>query len=242
MNKHQLFSEENYLEPFYRYFVQPQINTKTKTITGYELLMKQLTPEGWRPPVNFAAIDAQTIAELLIATTRVLALKVNYCSVNINREQLMTTPIVDAIIKSQQQLYPARLVVELTEDDGPEQYPVAEMLPLLQSLVDQGIQISLDDVGTGDNYFDDVQTLLPLVSELKFALQNFKLAFNDPKIQQKVRFWRAMSTEYGLRLVLEGVENAADNVLSQKLGIKYKQGYYFSKPQLLKLPQDQAAM
>jgi len=39
-------------------------------------------------------------------------------------------------------------------------------------------------------------------------------------------------------LVLEGIEDHDDSVLSKQLGIKLKQGYYFSKPRLLKLPND----
>jgi len=226
------------LKPVYRYFVQPQIDTDTKTIFGYELLMKQMTPEGWRLPESFSAIDPQITADLLIATTKVLSLKVRYLSVNVNREQLMTTTIAKAIIKSQEQLYPTKLVVELTEDDGPQQYTIADLLPQLRSFINMGMQISLDDVGTGDNYFKDIQELLPLVSEVKFALQNFNREFKDPHIQQKIRFWRAISAEYGLRMVLEGIEDHADNRLSKQLGIKLKQGYYFSRPQLLKLPQD----
>ncbi|WP_407888229.1 EAL domain-containing protein [Levilactobacillus sp. N40-8-2] len=226
------------MEPVYRYFVQPQIDTDTKTIFGYELLMKQMTPEGWRLPESFSAIDPQITADLLVATTKVLSLKVRYLSVNVNREQLMTTTIAKAIIKSQEQLYPTKLVVELTEDDGPQQYTIADLLPQLKTFINMGMQISLDDVGTGDNYFRDIQELLPLVSEIKFALQNFNREFKDPHIQQKIRFWRAISAEYGLRMVLEGIEDHADNRLSKQLGIKLKQGYYFSKPQLLKLPQD----
>ncbi|WP_211089325.1 MULTISPECIES: EAL domain-containing protein [Lactobacillaceae] len=226
------------MEIIYRYFVQPQIDTATKTIFGYELLMKQLTPDGWRLPASFSAIDPQIIADLLVDTTKVLSLKVRYCSVNVSREQLMTTPIANAIIKSQEQLYPTKLVVELTEDDGPQQYTMAELLPQLKRFIDQGMELSLDDVGTGDNYFRDVQELLPLASEIKFALQNFNRDFKDPHILQKLHFWHAISAEYNLRLVLEGIEDQADNRLSKKLGIRLKQGYYFSKPQLLKLPQD----
>lgn len=226
------------MKPVYRYFVQPQIDTDTKTIFGYELLMKQMTPEGWRLPESFSAIDPQITADLLVATTKVLSLKVRYLSVNVNREQLMTTTIAKAIIKSQEQLYPTKLVVELTEDDGPQQYTIADLLPQLKTFINMGMQISLDDVGTGDNYFRDIQELLPLVSEIKFALQNFNREFKDPHIQQKIRFWRAISAEYGLRMVLEGIEDHADNRLSKQLGIKLKQGYYFSRPQLLKLPQD----
>ena len=226
------------MEPIYRYFVQPQINTETKTIFGYELLMKQLTPDGWRLPASFTAIDPQIVADLLVATTKVLSPKVRYCSVNVNREQLMTTSIVAAITKSQEQIYPTRLVVELTEDDSPRKYAIAELMPQLKKFRDQGMELSLDDVGTGDNYFTEIAELLPLASEVKFALQNFNQDFRDPEIQQKIHFWRAITEEYGLRLVLEGIEDHDDSVLSKQLGIKLKQGYYFSKPRLLKLPND----
>jgi len=167
------------LEPIYRYFVQPQINTETKTIFGYELLMKQLTPDGWRLPASFTAIDPQIVADLLVATTKVLSPKVRYCSVNVNREQLMTTSIVAAITKSQEQIYPTRLVVELTEDDSPRKYTIDELLPQLKKFRDQGMELSLDDVGTGDNYFSEIAELLPLASEVKFALQNFNQDFRD---------------------------------------------------------------
>lgn len=150
----------------------------------------------------------------------------------------MTTSIVAAITKSQEQIYPTRLVVELTEDDSPRKYAIAELMPQLKKFRDQGMELSLDDVGTGDNYFTEIAELLPLASEVKFALQNFNQDFRDPEIQQKIHFWRAITEEYGLRLVLEGIEDHDDSVLSKQLGIKLKQGYYFSKPRLLKLPND----
>lgn len=226
------------MAPIYRFFVQPQVNTATKTINGYELLMKEYTPAGWRIPASFLTIDSQIIADLLVATTKILSLKVRYCSVNISRAQLMTTTIADAIIKSQQQLYPTKLVVELTEADSPQKYTVAELLPQLKHFRQQGMQLSLDDVGTGDNYFNEIEDLLPYMSEIKFALQNFQLDLENPQMQQKLHFWRAISVEYGLRLILEGVEDADDAARSQQLGIKYQQGYYFGKPQLLALPGD----
>lgn len=103
---------------------------------------------------------------------------------------------------------------------------------------ENNIQVSLDDVGSGLNQYDDIQQLLPFASELKFALQNFSDKLVDREIQDKIHFWRAMSTEYNLRLVLEGIENQNDDQLSDKLGIIFKQGYYFGKPRLLKLPED----
>ncbi|MFC6176739.1 EAL domain-containing protein [Companilactobacillus huachuanensis] len=226
------------MKPIYRYFVQPQLNGQTQTIFGYELLIKQLTPEGWRLPESFTEIDSQTVSDLLLETTKILGLKVQYCSVNINREQLMDTTISKAIIKSQKQLYPAKLVVELTEEKGPKSYPDTRLIPRLRNFVECGMQISLDDVGTGINDFKSVQEFLPLASEIKFALQNFKTGIKDPKIQQKLHFWHAISNEYGLRLILEGIEDSDDAQLSKDFDIPLRQGYYYGKPKLLRLPGD----
>lgn len=226
------------MKTIYRYFVQPQLDISTQTVFGYELLIKQLTPEGWRLPESFTDIDSHTMSELLVATTKILGLKVQYCSVNVSREQLMDTTVAKAIIQSQTQLYPAKLVVELTEENGPCKYPDTKLIPYLRSFIEHGMQISLDDVGTGINDFKSIQEFLPLASEIKFALQNFRTGIKDPKIQQKLHFWHAISQEYGLRLILEGIEDADDAKLSGSFNINLRQGYYYGKPQLLRLPGD----
>lgn len=230
------------MQPIYRYFVQPQLDIRTKTVFGYELLIKQLTPEGWRLPESFTDIDSHTMSELLVATTKILGLKVQYCSVNVSREQLMDTTVAKAIIQSQTQLYPAKLVVELTEEKGPGKYADTSLIPYLRSFIEHGMQISLDDVGTGINDFRSIQEFLPLASEIKFALQNFRTGIKDPKIQQKLHFWHAISREYGQRLILEGIEDEDDAELSSSFNIYLRQGYYYGKPQLLRLPGDPVDM
>lgn len=224
--------------PKYRFFAQRQINTATNAVLGYELLIKELTPDGWRLPSSFIDIDTKVFANLLIETTKILGQKVRYCSVNVNRDQLMNTDIAEAIIESQRQLYPTKLIVKLTEDVSEREYTPTEIKEQLERFVSKGIQISLDDVGTGHNQFEDIEDFLPLASEIKFAVQNFKSTIQDPKIKQKVRFWNAISSEYNIHLVLEGIEDQADNQLSQSFGISRRQGYFFSKPQLLSLPGD----
>jgi len=226
------------MKPIYRYFVQPQLDVQTQTLFGYELLIKQLTSDGWRLPESFTSIDSKVISDLLIRTTKILGLKVQYCSVNISREQLMDTTVAKAIIKSQMQLYPAKLVVELTEEAGPRSYPDTHIIPHLRSFIERGMQISLDDVGTGINDFKSIQEILPLASEIKFALQNFRTGIKDPMIQQKLHFWHAISNEYGLRLILEGIEDSEDDQMSDDFKINLRQGYYYGKPQLLRLPDD----
>ncbi|WP_338214218.1 EAL domain-containing protein [Companilactobacillus muriivasis] len=222
----------------YRFFIQPQITKKTNSIIGYELLMKQYTNKGWRIPESFSDIDSNIVADLLIRSTKTLSTKVNQLSININRDQLMTTSIANALVQSQKQIYPTKLIVELTEDNNLKTYTHEEILSHMKIFWENNIQVSLDDVGSGLNQYDDIQQLLPFASELKFALQNFPNKLVDPEIQNRIHFWHAMSTEYNLRLVLEGIENQNDDQLSDKLGIIFKQGYYFGKPRLLKLPED----
>ncbi|MFC6201460.1 EAL domain-containing protein [Lactiplantibacillus nangangensis] len=226
------------MQPVYRFFVQPQIDTQTKMISGFELLIRQKTAQGWRLPASFDDIDPEIFAKLLLVTTKVLAPKVEQCSVNISRQQLMTTTVADALVKCQEQLYPTKLVVELTEDESTQTYCTGSVLKHIKTFLQRGMEVSLDDVGSGENYFTEIRDLLPYASEIKFALQNFKQDFQTPEMQRRVHFWRAISAEYGLRLVLEGIETKDDNRLSKEIGIEVKQGYYFGKPRLLTLPHD----
>ncbi|APX72155.1 EAL domain-containing protein [Companilactobacillus allii] len=222
----------------YRYFIQPQLNKYTNTLIGYELLMKKKTPEGWRPPLHFSDIPSHIMAEVLMATTLRLSLKIGSVSVNINRTQLMNPEVRKAIIKSQLQLRPLKLVVELTEEPGDEKWTNEEMIPLINQFIDYGMDFSLDDVGTGENKLDHIKPLVPMAKEIKFALQNFKEKFRDPDIESKVVFWRDYAKEHNLRLILEGIENAEDDKLADSLQIDLRQGYYYGKPHLLKIEDD----
>ena len=57
------------LEKIYRYFVQPQIDVRTQSIFGYELLLKQWTEAGWCVPASFLQVDLAVMSRLLVATT-----------------------------------------------------------------------------------------------------------------------------------------------------------------------------
>ncbi|WP_125714715.1 EAL domain-containing protein [Companilactobacillus kedongensis] len=222
----------------YRYFIQPQLNKYNNTLIGYELLMKRDTPEGWRPPVHFSDIPSHTLAEVLIETTKLLSLKIGSVSVNLNRTQLMDPEVRKAIILSQSQLRPLKLVVELTEEPGNEQWTNEQMIPLIKQFKDYGMDFSLDDVGTGENKLERINSLVPLADEMKFAIQNFAEKFRDPDIENKVIFWRDFTNEHNLRFILEGIEDKNDDRLADSLEIDLRQGYFYGRPHLLKLNGD----
>jgi len=222
----------------YRYFIQPQLDKVNNSLIGYELLMKKKTPKGWRPPANFSDVPSHTMATLLISTTKLLSLKIGSVSVNINRNQLMDKEVRDAIIEAQSILRPLRLVVELTEDTPDKPWPNSELIPLIKEFINYGMDFSLDDCGTGTNQLDQIQEMVPLASEIKFAIQNFGEKLRDPDIEEKVIFWRDFCHKNNLRFILEGIEDENDDALADSLGITLRQGYFYGKPRLLKLKPD----
>ncbi|MFH5811213.1 EAL domain-containing protein [Companilactobacillus sp. FL22-1] len=222
----------------YRFFIQPQIDKINNSLIGYELLLKQKTDDGWRPPANFSDVPSHTLASVLISTTKLLSLKIGSVSVNINRNQLMEKEVRDAIIEAQSILRPLRVVVELTEDVPNKPWSNSELIPLIQEFINYGMDFSLDDCGTGVNQLEQITELVPLASEIKFAIQNFGEKLRDSEIEQKVVFWRNFSQQHKLRFILEGIEDEQDDSLADSLKIDLRQGYFYGKPHLLKLEND----
>lgn len=222
-------------EGIYRYFIQPQLDMINNSLIGYELLMKQYTLAGWRPPKSFAAVPAEIIASVLIATTRKLALKIGSVSVNLNRTQMLNPQINEALIQAQSYLRPVRLNVELTEEPTDQGITITQLMPMIKQYDERGMEISLDDVGTGQNQLADVQPLLPYASEMKFALQNFTTGLADPDLVKQLVYWRDIAAAHRLRFIVEGTETAEDDALLDTLHIDFHQGYYYGKPHLLKI-------
>lgn len=222
----------------YRYFIQPQLDKVNNSLIGYELLMKEKKPEGWRPPANFSDVPSHLMAQVLVATTKLLSLKIGSVSVNINRNQLMDEEVRDAIIGAQRILRPLKLVVELTEDTPNKDWSNEEYISLIKEFIDYGMDFSLDDCGTGTNQMDQIKDMIPLASEIKFAIQNFGEKLRDPDIENKVIYWRDICKKENIRFILEGIEDEKDDALADKLEIDLRQGYYYGKPRLLKLKAD----
>ncbi|CAJ1181909.1 diguanylate cyclase phosphodiesterase domain 2 containing protein [Companilactobacillus paralimentarius DSM 13238 = JCM 10415] len=200
--------------------------------------MKEKKPEGWRPPANFSDVPSHLMAQVLVATTKLLSLKIGSVSVNINRNQLMDEEVRDAIIEAQRILRPLKLVVELTEDTPNKDWSNEEYISLIKEFIDYGMDFSLDDCGTGTNQMDQIKDMIPLASEIKFAIQNFGEKLRDPDIENKVIYWRDICKKENIRFILEGIEDEKDDALADKLEIDLRQGYYYGKPRLLKLKAD----
>ena len=102
------------------------------------------------------------------------------------------------------------------------------LLENMEKLMDYGVQFSLDDFGTGQsnlNYIVDMP-----VGIVKFDKDMTNAYFENGKAKYVMDAAMHMIHGMGLDIVSEGVETEEQFQTMQDLGIKYIQGYYFSRP------------
>lgn len=106
---------------------------------------------------------------------------------------------------------------------------------MLSRFWEHGMDISLDDVGTGENSYEHIKDFLPITAELKFALQNFDEHIQDRSLQRRIRRWQKIAHDNRQQFIIEGIEDRTDDQVADQLEIKCRQGYYYGKPHLLKI-------
>ncbi len=143
---------------------------------------------------------------------------------------MINPDIVAALLAAQDQLRPVRIKIEITEEKTDASITNQQLIPILRQFSDHGMEISLDDVGSGRNLLAQIKQLLPYAHEIKFALQNFDSTIHDPLMQAEVIFWRNFADQHRLRFILEGIENQDDDELVDDMKIDLRQGYYYGKP------------
>jgi len=149
-------------------------------------------------------------------------------SFNLNREQANDPLALGAVISLKKRILPIALIIELTES-----MPLDQIKEFSLLLHQYGISLVIDDVGTGSNTFDNIKHLLPYVDKIKFAMQNLRMSGQADKIPDSLKFWVDQAKKFRLDLILEGVEDAKDQLLAKKYGIDIQQGYLYGKPAMV---------
>jgi len=219
----------------YRYFLQPQLDASNNSLIGYELLIRQKNDDKWTLPENFEAIPIAVQTDLIQRTAQKLLLKIGSVSFNTNRTQFIDPDIAAAILAAQQSIYPIKLVVEVTEESTDAAITEQQLLDQIHFFEQHGIELSLDDIGTGVNTYEHIKAFLPLASEIKFAMQNFRKEGRSEQTPEQLAFWQTIAEKHHLRLILEGVENQAEHDLANDIGVDFRQGWFYGRPHLFKL-------
>jgi diguanylate cyclase (GGDEF)-like protein len=222
---------------------QPLIDLKSGRLSGFEALARWTHPElGNIPPGRFIPIAEESRAILDLGKYvldvasnqakswiegRVLAENFTV-AVNLSPRQ-MADPVNAREILNYLDRDPAgarRLKLEITEGillDDP-----AGMIKLLRDFKARGVELSLDDFGTG---FSSLSYLHQFPFDVLKIDRSFVMEIVDnPDALRLVQTIIELGQDLDLELVAEGVETAEQAKILNALGCHIGQGYYFSRP------------
>ncbi len=220
---------------------QPQVNAKTRQITGVEALIRWNHPEyGLVPPIEFIPLAERTrfIETLggwvmrqacfqgkawLEEGKEPLTISVNVSPWELRQPDF--TERVLAILK-QSGFPPSLLEIEMTEHifiEGTEQ-----IIETLNALHLYGIRIALDDFGTG---FSSMQSLVELpFDQLKIPKEIVQEAIHSEKKRAMIETIIQLGKRLDMTIVAEGIELEEEATLLERLGCHTLQGYLFHRP------------
>ncbi len=221
-------------------YYQPKVEILTGKVSSVEALVRWQHPEfGFIPPEQFIPLAEQT--GLIIHLTRwVLETAAQQCSewlrvglelsiaVNLSMWDLreLTLPVTIGALLERYSLPVHLLHVEMTE--SVVMTDVERTLDILNRLSQLGIQISVDDYGTGYSSLAYLKRMP--ISELKIDRSFVMHMANSETDATIVQSTIAMAHSLGLKVVAEGIED--ENVWNLLADFKcdMAQGYYMSRP------------
>ncbi|MCH7961421.1 MAG: bifunctional diguanylate cyclase/phosphodiesterase, partial [Planctomycetes bacterium] len=231
--------EDNQLRLVY----QPIVSLETGTVSGFEALLRWDHPDrGVVSPVDFIPIAEETgmiigIGRWVLRTAcrqiadwnRRLGLEAKLSiNVNISRRQLMDSALIDDVLEClrENDLSAEELKLEITESMiSDERFDV---IPLLAELRERGVQIVLDDFGTGVSSLSALHSYP--IDVLKIDQSFVRSLDGDRSLLAVVASITALAGNLGITTVAEGIEMEDTIGALQSIDCTWGQGYYFAQP------------
>ena len=221
-------------------FYQPTYSIDGKTLHGAEALVRlhddqmgMLYPDEFIPVAeNIGLIDAIDDFVLMDVCKMIKAENldkiVDCINVNLSVIQLMKPGFVEHIngIVEMSGVDKKFINFEVTESISAASYEL--MNSTINSLKDEGFLFSMDDYGTGYSNMKALASMhldcIKIDKSILWEAEKSELGYII--LENCVRMIHQMN----LDILVEGVETEAQIELLRPLGVKYLQGYYFSKP------------
>ncbi|MCX7863527.1 MAG: EAL domain-containing protein [Novosphingobium sp.] len=219
---------------------QPKLDLRSGMIEGAEALVRWTHPErGSIGPDHFIRLaeDYHRIEKITrfvlndaVATAAGLMCEGHEFSVSVNiSAQLLRNAGLPAMIHAvldAHGLPPERLILEITETDRLDRS--SRTNAMLRQLVDAGLQLSIDDFGTGNATIDYLR-YLP-ASEVKIDMMFIKGMASSREDLLLVQSIIDMAHSLGRRVVAEGVETDEAIAMLKAMNCDLAQGYRVSPP------------
>ena len=221
-------------------YFQPKVTLTDRRLVGVECLARWEHPaHGAVSPEDFVAVAEHT-GQLGRLTEAVLKEGLRRCrewadadrplavAVNLSPRTLVDPGFpgrVEALLR-EYGVAPGQVTFEIKEDGviGPTDRP----LPTLRRLRDVGVRLSVDDFGTGYSSLSYLRRLP--VNEVKIDRSFVQGMATDAGDLAIVRAVVALSLQFGLTVVAEGVESELTLDLLKEMGCEIGQGFLFSRP------------
>ncbi len=219
---------------------QPQVVLATGELAGVEALLRWRHPRrGMVDPESLLAA-AEPSGVMAVLTRRIIGDVVAQlaawerdgftirAAVNVSMRDLHADRIVSHLRTSlcDAGIRPDRIQLEITEREL--MIDSSQVVQTVRRLAALGVEVSLDDFGTG---FTSLQYLRRLpVAEVKIDRSFVAGLTRDPDEAAIVRAIIDLSDVLGLRVVAEGVEDAATAARLAAMGCEVGQGWFFGRP------------
>lgn len=219
--------EDDILEPVF----QAIVSMHSGRLVGVEALARFPTPDHLPPDVWFSeATEVGLGVELeLKAVQKALASSCAlppdiYISVNVSPSTLATPDLLAAVLAGP--IEPARVVVEVTEHVGVEDYEDLRE-PVLR-LRERGVRLAVDDAGAGYASFRHILWLAPEFIKLDRSL--IASIDQDPALRALAAAVVMFGLEMNAQIIAEGIETLSELRTAQLIGIDCGQGFLLGRP------------
>lgn len=221
-------------------FFQPIVSNETQEVVKYESLVRLIDEEDKiispfffldiaKKGKYYSRITAMVLENSFNAlkqtdksiTINISALDIEKPSTRDKIYELLHTHKEDA----------SRVVFELLEDENVKDFD--EIEAFISGVKEYGVKIAIDDFGAGYSNFERLLKYQPDILKIDGSL--IKNIETDSYSLSVVKSIVAFAKEQNIEMVAEFIENENIYTILKDLGVEYSQGYYFGKPELMKV-------
>lgn len=224
----------------FQMYYQPIYSVEEKRITSAEALLRlkdekygYISPELFIPAAEKSGVIHKIGTFVLEDVCRFIAsdefkqLGIDYVEVNLSVAQCMQDNLSSTVLSvlDKYGVAPEKINLEITETALAQSQDV--FINNLNNLVQSGLNISLDDFGSG---YSNLQRIAQIPFEIIKIDKSFTDNCNNPKVRVILENIIKMATSLNLKVVVEGIEDKEILETFENLHCDYIQGYIFSKP------------
>lgn len=218
-------------------YFQPIFNAASGEIVEYEALIRMIDNNGeivspgyFLPAAKQSRLYAHLTRFVINEVFKVVETTVHTYSINLSVDDIFDQPTRELLIRKLSECSdPKRVIFELLESEGIENYP--EVSTFISDVKKFGCRIAIDDFGTGYSNFAHIIKLD--VDLLKIDGSLIRNIDSDTNAQTILTAITEFSRHLGLETVAEFVHSEAVCTKCKELGVDYLQGFYLGEPKPL---------